>query len=129
MCFPSNSIYNTGFGQGSGLSVFFKGNASNNHITIENCSFDDNSIVYGGGLYLDMQDNSYKNNVVVTDSNIFSHNTAQQSGGVEYFIYFLLPNYGHVLGNSYSFLLENVSFIDNYTLNEIDLYHDMSDFH
>ena len=108
-------FYHVAFGQGGGLSVFFKGNASNNHITIENCSFNDNRAVFGGGIYVDMHDYSYNNSVVVTDGNVFSSNTAQQSGGGAYFSYFFLPNFGHI--SSSSFLLENASFVDNYALN------------
>ena len=108
-------LYHIAFGQGGGLSVFFKGNASNNHITIEKCSFSNNRAVYGGGIYLDLQDSSYNNSIVVTGGNVFSSNTVQQSGGGAYFSYFFHPNSGHVLGNS--FLLENASFNDNYALN------------
>ena len=46
------------FGRGGGLSMFFKGNAKNNSVNIENCEFSNNTALWGGGLLIEMQDTS-----------------------------------------------------------------------
>ena len=48
--------YHVAFGRGGGLSVFFKGNATRNTITCENCSFSLNKALWGGGIFVEHQD-------------------------------------------------------------------------
>ena len=50
------------FGRGGGLSVFFKGEAQNNIITVNHSLFYNNQALWGGGLFIEFQDNS-RNNV------------------------------------------------------------------
>ena len=70
-----------GMGRGGGMSIIFKGNASNNFIQILNCSFLSNRAVWGGGIYyIDFQDNSSKN-VVSLSSSQFCDNLAYLHGG------------------------------------------------
>ncbi len=67
-------------GRGGGLSIFFKGNATNNTFKIDNCVFQNNVAVYGGGIYMEMQDSTNKNAIVVTNS-VFINNHATKDGG------------------------------------------------
>jgi predicted outer membrane repeat protein len=82
--FLSFGIYHIAFGRGAGLSVVFKGNASNIDFVIENCNFDGNKAVNGGGVYIDILDDSYNNSVTFKGQNVFRHNTATSSGGAIY---------------------------------------------
>ena len=65
--------YHAAFGRGGGLSVFVKGNASNNYIEIDNCTFKDNRAVWGGGMFAEFQDTSH-DNVFVVRSNVLENN-------------------------------------------------------
>ena len=49
---------NQQFGRGGGLSVFFKGKAFNNSVTIDNCRFIGNHAVWGGGFHSDIARNN-----------------------------------------------------------------------
>ena len=69
---PLNTSHEA-FGRGGGLSVYFKGDATNNTIVIENCHFIGNRAVWGGGLLIEMDDNTI-NNTVVVSSCFFKHN-------------------------------------------------------
>ena len=66
--------YHAAFGRGGGLSVFVKGNASNNYIEIDNCTFKDNQAVWGGGMFVEFQDTSH-DNVFVVRSSLLENNT------------------------------------------------------
>ena len=52
------------FGRGGGLSIFFKGNATGNNINIDSSWFMNNKAVWGGGVFIEFQDNSHNNSVV-----------------------------------------------------------------
>ena len=56
------------FGRGGGLSVFFKGSASENAIVVDKCTFDDNTAVWGGGIFAEFQDSVSGNRFHVIDS-------------------------------------------------------------
>ena len=60
---------NQQFGRGGGLSVFFKGNALNNNVTIDECDFIHNIGVWGGGFHSDIVDHSKNNILTITNSN------------------------------------------------------------
>ena len=74
------------FGRGGGLSIFFKGNATGNQFIIEECLFTGNTALWGGGLFIEFQDNTRNNSIVqnggVIDYNGCSRTTAyyQNSG-------------------------------------------------
>ena len=61
------------FGRGGGLSIVFKGNASNNNVTIDNCTFFENKASRGGGLLVEFEDFS-KNNTINIINTHFSQN-------------------------------------------------------
>ena len=44
------------FGKGGGLALFFKGSASDNTVRLSNCTFQNNTAVWGGGLYVEFHD-------------------------------------------------------------------------
>ena len=71
--------YHAAFGRGGGLSVFVKGNASNNYIEIDNCTFKDNQAVWGGGMFAEFQDTSH-DNVFVVRSSLLENNTLYYNG-------------------------------------------------
>ena len=61
---------NSAFGRGGGLSLFFKGYATNNIITIEECQLTNNTALWGAGLFVEMQDWSSNNSVSVNYSTL-----------------------------------------------------------
>ena len=65
--------YHEALGRGGGLSLYFKGNATNNTVTIVNCTFRHNHAVWGGGLIVNFEDNSV-GNLVNIDSCHFEEN-------------------------------------------------------
>ncbi len=72
----SNSTYivpyradHEAFGRGGGLSIFIKGNASKNLFTISGCLFENNSALWGGGLFVEFHDDTFNNTVIVMNSN------------------------------------------------------------
>ena len=69
---PLNTTHES-FGRGGGLSVYFKGSATNNTVVIEKCHFIHNRAVWGGGLLIEMDDNSINNTVVISQC-FFKHN-------------------------------------------------------
>lgn len=69
---PLNTTHES-FGRGGGLSVYFKGDAINNSIIIDNCRFSHNQAVWGGGLLIEMDDNTINNTVIVSHCH-FEHN-------------------------------------------------------
>ena len=105
--------YHDAFGRGGGLSIFFKGNAANNAFSIANCTFENNRAVYGGGLYVEMQDNSYNNSVKLYNHNVFIDNLADEAGGGMLVSYLFLQELNHGEINSSSVILEDVSFNGN----------------
>ena len=71
---PYKSNYYS-FGRGGGLSIVFKGNASNNTVTIDNCKFFGNRASWGGGLLVEFEDFSKNNKMIISNTN-FSENSA-----------------------------------------------------
>ena len=70
--FPQKQNH-TAFGRGGGLSVFFKGLANHINITIEQCLFEKNSALWGGGLFAEFQDNASNNILQVNSCNVSSN--------------------------------------------------------
>ena len=68
------------FGRGGGLSIVFKGNASNNNIIIDDCIFNGNCASRGGGLFVDFEDYSKNNSMIINDTN-FSYNLVDPENG------------------------------------------------
>lgn len=89
--------YHSAFGRGGGISVFFKGNSSNNTFLIHNCTFANNAALWGGGVFAEFQDRARSNNFTVSSSKIRrnsvsydeSNNSGTGGGGARVgFIYF-----------------------------------------
>jgi len=81
----ANSVYGFGnlqFGRGGGLSVFFKGKASHNKVTINGCEFIKNHAIWGGGFHSDFVDHSNNNTLIITNSN-FTDNHCHIDNNVE----------------------------------------------
>ena len=68
------------FGRGGGLSVFFKGNSNLSSVIVSHSHFVHNKAVFGGGVFVDFQDNCH-NNTVMFDWCSFDSNLATQEGG------------------------------------------------
>ncbi len=61
------------FGRGGGLSIFIKGNASKNLFHVSNCKFENNSALWGGGLFVEFHDDTFNNTVIVDNSIIINN--------------------------------------------------------
>ena len=70
---PLNTTHES-FGRGGGLSVYFKGNALNNSIAIDDCQFINNQAVWGGALLIEMDDNTINNTVIISSCH-FEYNS------------------------------------------------------
>ena len=68
------------FGRGGGLSVFFKGNSNLSSVIVRYSHFVQNKAIFGGGVFVDFQDNCH-NNTVKFDLCSFDSNLATQQGG------------------------------------------------
>ena len=77
------------FGRGGGLKILMRGEAQNNTISIRDCSFSHNQAVWGGGLFIELLNDSKSNNFILEnilfDSNYLSQygllNTSGTGGG------------------------------------------------
>ena len=66
-------LSNQQFGRGGGLSVFFKGKAFRNTVTVHSCAFTGNHAIWGGGFHSDIVDHSKNNSLKIINST-FDHN-------------------------------------------------------
>ena len=64
---PQNETH-LAFGRGGGISVFFKGNAFSNTVTITNCTISNNTALWGAGLFVEYQDMTHNNQILIKDS-------------------------------------------------------------
>ncbi|XP_065897607.1 uncharacterized protein [Dysidea avara] len=107
------------FGRGGGLSVYLKGNASYHTFTILNCTFTENSALYGAGMFIELQDSSNHNNFSIKNSHfelnkIFSKRLGftGTSGGGAMLDYNIFNNNNEILYNSVAFI--NTVFESNF---------------
>lgn len=77
------------FGQGGGLLISLRGNASRNTFIIKKCSFTNNSALWGGGLHLLVTNSSKGNNITVSETHLKGNQAKDGGGGVT--IYFTSP--------------------------------------
>ena len=63
-----HQVDHVAFSRGGGLSIFFKRNANNINIFIENCTFYDNSAQWGGGVFVEFHDDTHNNSVYLSYS-------------------------------------------------------------
>ncbi|KAJ7363229.1 hypothetical protein OS493_011511 [Desmophyllum pertusum] len=68
------------FSSGGGLVVYFEGNASGCTVEIQACVFKDNLASWGGGLQVEMKDNTEDNNFTM-EGTMFWRNKAVLAGG------------------------------------------------
>ena len=120
---PSQASYilphksnHSALGRGGGLSLFFKGNASKNVVTIQNCELTNNTAKWGAGLFVEMQDWSRNNSVSVTDSALsgnecFIKENIRGTGGGGARVGYVFFNDTKVKYNTISF--ENCTFSNN----------------
>ena len=107
--FPSPSHSDSHYlGQGGAITINFKGNSSNNFIMIMNCTFYNNSALFGGGLKLLFDDSATGNHIIIIDSK-FVQNRALQRGGGAVELTFAL---GHGVTDN-TFVVHNTDFVDN----------------
>ena len=69
-----------GLGRGGGMNIVFKGHAENNSVSVCNCTFYQNTAVWGGGLYACFRDSVHENNIFVSDS-VFEGNICETAAG------------------------------------------------
>ena len=74
----NNSIQ--ALGRGGGMSIMFRGNAKDNKIHLQNCTFLNNTAAWGGGLYVGFRNLVQGNTVFVNDS-IFENNVCHENAG------------------------------------------------
>ena len=74
------------FGQGGGLLISLRGNASKNTFTIKNCLFTNNSALWGGGLHLYVANLSKENNITVSETRLEDNLAKDGGGGVAVYI-------------------------------------------
>ncbi len=112
---PQNSSH-LAFGRGGGVSVFFKGNASCNTVTINNCIITNNEALWGAGLFVEYQDMSFSNKMLIGDSHIINNHVTNPSnesgtGGGGARVGFIFFDRTHVCHNLIEF--QNVNFSGN----------------
>ena len=62
------------FGRGGGLSIVFKGNALSNVVKVESCTLANNVALWGGGVFVEFEDDSKNNSVMFNNTNFwFNH--------------------------------------------------------
>ena len=74
------------FGQGGGMLISLRGNASRNTFAIKNCSFTNNSALWGGGLHLLVTNSSKGNNITVTETHLEGNQAKDGGGGITIYI-------------------------------------------
>ena len=107
------------FGRGGGLSIYFKGNCSNNTISVSNHSlFKSNVALWGGGIFVEHHDNSYYNTFNMSSTEVIMNTcynktseVAGTGGGGVYVGYSFFTQTSDVHHNTMHF--ENVTFTQN----------------
>ena len=105
------------FGRGGGLSVFFKGEAQNNIITVNRSHIIHNRALWGRGALVEFQDNSSSNVFhicsSIIDHNMCPHNISKSrgTGGGGMRLGYIFFGYLHVHDNNMFF--DNCSFTGN----------------
>ena len=72
----ASGTLNIAFGRGGGLSLIFKGSVRNSSVVIRNCAIYSNTATWGAGLFVEFQDNSHNNKVLIEDTKIDSNSCA-----------------------------------------------------
>ena len=91
------------FGRGGGFSVFFKGRAQNNTVTVNQCTFEENEALWGAGMFAEFQDNAASNKLRVYKSNLTGNTITNDEGGGGTRLGFLFFEDGHAHDNQILF--------------------------
>ena len=67
------------FGRGGGLSIVFKGTASGNVVKVESCILSENVALWGGGVFVEFEDDSKDNNVTFTNTTFWFNHVVNDS--------------------------------------------------
>lgn len=67
------------FGRGGGLSIVFKGDASDNVVNVESCSLRRNVALWGGGVFVEFEDDAKHNSVRFTNTNFWYNHVVNDS--------------------------------------------------
>ena len=70
------------FGTGGGLSLWFNGQAKNNHLKIVSSDFISNSAITGGGLHVSSRQNAIKNCVIILWCSFIGNFGYKEGGGL-----------------------------------------------
>ena len=99
------------FGRGGGLSIYLKGNASCNNFKISNCTFTNNSALFGAGLFIELQDTSNNNHFGIRGSHFKFNKVISErlgytgtSGGGAMLGYIIFNKNSGVLYNTVAFI-------------------------
>ncbi len=122
--FPYNIEHN-GVGCGGGLSLYIRGNASEITFEVENSTFENNVALWGGGLFVELIDNSHGNLITIKKTyfrgNSCPHTSrSETAGGAIRFSQFLtlygidIPISPDSMRNELS--IDNCTFVDNWAL-------------
>ena len=111
----------TAIGRGGGLSIYFKGIAKNKSININNCNFTNNSAVWGGGLLIEMDDNTITNKVKISHctfiaNHAFFHDDYGTGGGairIAITLYFWSDAYQRENSTRNEILIQHSNFTKN----------------
>ena len=71
-------------GRGGGLSLSFKGMASSNIVSIDQCTFRMNNATVGGGIAVEITDNTCNNSVMIIGSEIKNNFAVKGGGGIQF---------------------------------------------
>ena len=97
------------FGRGGGLSIFFKGNASNNSVIVDGCNFVNNTALWGSGVFIEHHDFSYNNSVLINNSFVednqcfYKASSSQGTGGGGARVGYIFFDGTHAKSNSITF--------------------------
>ena len=116
----SNSSHQA-VGRGGAISMYVKGDASNNSISIVSCQFIDNTAVWGGALHIEMDDHTTKNSVYISDcefvGNQAYHDKDYGTGGGAILIAITMHFWDESINVTQSRVhINNTSFVNNHAI-------------
>ena len=106
------------FGRGGGLSIFVNGESHDNTFSVMNCTFLGNQASWGGGMFVEFHDQTYKNSVSVLGSKFeanrchYTPDSGTAGGGMRIGLYV----YGSVSGIGNSVEIDICDFYNNSAL-------------
>ena len=104
------------FGRGGGLSLYLKGNNSNITFSVEGCIFESNIGLWGGGLFVELDDHVQGNNIFISSTEFINNSCPIERGGGGGGLRLVHYIYGSIL-TSNSFLVEDCTITGNWAIN------------